>query len=208
MPFPRPVRTACLAASVLLFAACGGDSTGNSGDGVSPAEAAALMQSLFGFVGDNLNLFMVPASLAQVPYSDTYDPLIDADEDCEAGGTRTLDGTISGDVDEQAQTADLNVMARADFVGCRFYISELNIITVDGQPDVLFDADLLIDEAQDNETDVVDVSGTVAFSITDGRSGTCVIDALVTITSIGTSEEVTASGSVCGANAAGLVFFD
>ena len=166
------------------------------------------MNALFEFVGDNLNLFGLAPSPAQVPYGDLYDPIIDVTDECDVGGTATLDGTISGDVDTQAETADLNLLATADFIGCRFYLSEIDIITVDGQPDVVFDADLLIDEAQDNETDVIDVSGGLAFTITDGRSGTCAIDAVVTITSIGLTEQVTASGSVCGANAASLVFLD
>jgi len=140
-----------------------------------------------------------------VPYSSLYDPNIDATEPCDAGGTGTLTGTISGDIDAEAGTADLNILATADFSGCRIYISEVNMITIDGQPDVEFDADLLINDTADTETDVVDVSGAVAFTTTDGRSGTCSIDAVVTIMSTATTDSWSATGTVCGVNAASLV---
>jgi len=202
----RSTRTACVVASALLLNACGGDdSTGNSGDSVTPVEAAILIQSLFEFVGDNLNLFAPTPAPPRVPYSQLYDPNIDVTEDCDVGGTGTLDGTISGDVDTVAEIFDLHVTATADFFGCRFYVSEINIITIDGQPDIDFDADLLINESDDLETDVVDVSGAVAFTMTDGRSGTCAIDAVVTINSTGTSEVWSATGTVCGANASSLI---
>jgi hypothetical protein len=206
MPAPRSTLATLATVCTLALSGCGGDGpTGNSGDAVTPAEAAVLITALFEFVGDNLNLFAPAPGLAAVPYAELYDPNIDEVDECAVGGSGTLVGTISGDVDQQANTADLNIMATADFIGCRFYISELNIITLDGQPDVDFDADLMIDEEADNETDIVDVSGAVAYTVTDGRSGTCAIDAVVTITSMGTSaDEVTATGSVCGANAANL----
>ena len=206
MHISRSARTACLTACALLLSACGGDDpTGNSGDSVTTAEASILIQSLFTFVGDNLPLFAPAAAPARVAYGELYDPNIDATEECDVGGSATLTGTISGDVDNEAGTADLNVLASVDTNGCRFYISEVNIITLDSQPDVEFDADLVMDEVADTETDVVAVSGTVAFTITDGRSGTCSIDAVVTIVSTGTGEQWTATGTVCGVGAASLI---
>lgn len=203
----RSLTTCLLAGAVFLLAGCGGDDgpTGNSGDAVTSLEAEYLLIAVFDFLEGNLPLFTPAPGAAPVPYSELFDPVIDEAEECEISGSGTFTGTISGDWDTQSESGDLDIVASAAFNNCAFFVIN-HLFTVNGAPSLEFDADFTIDEQADTETDVIDIGGAVSYTTDDDRAGTCAVDAVVTIASTGTSETVTATGSVCGANASNFDF--
>lgn len=204
----RLLAIACLGPTMFAVSGCGGDSpTGNSGDALNPLEVQFLVFAYFGVLQliDVPLLDAGPAAVsgpARTPYAELYDDLIDGTAECSGGGIITIDGLITGEVDEQSGTADLAANATADFDAC-VVPGETVTLTLNGAPDIDISADM--DVTQQALSITIDSDGAVAFSTSDGRSGTCAIDLRVAASAsevAGVSEVVT--GSACGSNASQL----
>jgi hypothetical protein len=189
------------AVMVVALPACKDDPTGTSGDALSLVEATDIVSGIY----DLLELIDIPllsSGPAAVPYAELYDPMIDVSIVCDGEvGTATMGGTIAGDVDQEAGTADITVSATADFAGCQL-IGDAVTLTLDGNPDIDFSGSIAI-------TDVsvllgIEVDGNVSFETDDGRSGTCDVTLSLSAgaTALGVSEQLT--GTICGVNAAGM----
>jgi hypothetical protein len=201
----RSLTIPLLVTTILVLPACGSDSpTGNSGDALSPVEAQFVVAALF----DVLDLIEIPlldgppaaAGPAQTPYGQLYDPEIGGNQDCFTG-LASISGLITGDVDQNAETADLSASATVDFDAC-VVPGEVVSFTLDGAPDVDLSAD--IDISPDVISITLNLDGAVAYAATDNRSGTCAIDLTIvgSASSAGVTESMT--GSACGTPASQL----
>jgi hypothetical protein len=87
-----------------------------------------------------------------------------------------------------------------DFAACSFPSNDLTV-TVDGQPDITFQADFLLTQ----ESLSVDGSqrGGFSFTTSDGRAGSCAIDIEFDASyTTGSAAVSSVSGTVCGRSAA------
>ncbi len=199
----RAFPLAVLTAGALLVSSCGGSSpTGNSGDALTADEAYAVADEMFTLLQlVDISLFDNPpvasGSPAATPYGEIYDDQIDEGAACLKGGTGSIVGTISGDVDQEAGSADLSVDATADFDGCG--VGEAQTITLDGNPDVGISADVLFSPTASSID--LDAQGNVSYSTSDGRNGTCAVDMSVAVSAGETGADQTLSGTVCGVDA-------
>jgi hypothetical protein len=199
----RPRRTRLLAipvlaTSLLALSACGGDDpTGNSGDALTAAEAEFFVSELFGA----LSLIQIPLLSgvpAQTPYGDVYPDQIDASDQCGGGGLASIVGTITGDVDQQAGTGDINIAATVDFDDC-IVPGETVSFTVNGNPDIGMTADISI--TQTAITIDIGANGGVSYVTSDGRSGSCSMDLAVAASSSSAGISQSLTGTACGQNA-------
>jgi hypothetical protein len=197
-----------LAAAMLSTSACGGDDpTGNSGDALTPLEAQALVSAFFvALQGIDIPLLNTGGPAA-VPYGDVYDDVIAGQDECFGGGSTSISGLITGDVDQQAGTAVLSAEADVDFINC-VVPTETVAFTLNGAPDVHLSADIDISETA--ITIDIAMEGDVAFVGSDGRSGTCAIDLSVAAGASSSGVNQTLLGSACGTSASNfdVVLFD
>lgn len=128
--------------------------------------------------------------------------MIDGNEQCGGGGSATIDGLISGDVDQQTGVSDIAVSATVDFIGC-VIPGDLVTYTLAGAPDVDISAD--IDITEGGASIAITTNGGIAYSASDGRSGTCSIDLDINASaSQGTGVNEVLTGSACGVPAGQL----
>lgn len=202
---PRFISTTLTAAALAFLPACGSDSpTGDTGDALTMIEAQELVTAFF----DLLELIDIPpletgpaAVPAAVPYGDLYDDVISGQMECDGSGFASLQGLITGDVDDPAGTADITATATATFVDC-VHIGETSTLTIQGNPNIGIMADIVITEATIDIT--IEIDGGLSYTATDGRTGTCAMDLTVTASasSAGVVEGLT--GSACGINGSSI----
>lgn len=205
MPSLRPRAAAAAAATLALLlsvSACGSDSpSGIEGDALDAAETAQLVAQFFDVL-DLVNIPLldtaIPAAGAQpaaTPYGELYDDQIDGVGECQGGGSASVSGLITGDVDQQAETADISVAATADFAGC-VVPGETVTFTLNGDPDVAISADIAITSTSVSID--INADGAVAFVTDDGRSGSCTLDFGVSGSATSSGGIETHTGTVCG----------
>jgi glutamate synthase domain-containing protein 3 len=128
-----------------------------------------------------------------VPVS--FEHALESSHPCPSGGSLALTYNASGTVDEEVGSAVLDVTGSQRHVACAFQHNGITI-TVDGTPDIDYEAHASILNDQPNAPFTVDVTGSFNWSTSDGRSGTC---------SITYSDELdfaaqrrTVEGNICG----------
>lgn len=212
MPSPRR-GTAIVAATTLTMlltvSACGDDSpAGITGDALNAAETQQLVGAFF-IVLEVIDIplldnFYGPAAGARpaaTPYGELYDDEIDGVTECLGGGSASVTGLITGDVDQEAETADISVSATADLVAC-VVPGEATTFTLNGDPDVDLSAEITITPTAIS----IDIStdGDVAFSTNDGRSGSCSLNFGVSASATQAGVIQNLTGTVCGISASSL----
>lgn len=178
------------------------DSTSPESQQLTASEAAALALAL-----DNSSSSAVePAadangpSLSQVPLNEPAVALTSRTDafnlelPCPRGGTATLSGehVLVIDTDEGFVTVD--VTASRDHDGCGFRTKEGVDITVDGTLEFVAERELragLVSASQSH-------TGSLDYTTSDGKQGTCVIDISTAFTLIPGEATRTILGSVCG----------
>lgn len=200
-------KLSALLAGVALVGACGGDGpTANSGDALTEpevqeiavelfAELGGLFSGGFGTTSEQHELpFGLSLSQAAVPISESFDETFP----CEGGGTVTLEGEISGNVDDETFEGDLDIDLTEDLHAC--VVEGQNITaTVNGEPNIRLRGTFVI-ESESISAEFTYVGG-FSFVTDDGRSGTCGIDisSTLTISGAGTgSLATTTTGTLCG----------
>jgi hypothetical protein len=185
----------------LTLSACGDDPLGvNSGDELSDAEIQALFNQLGEALGDvspSASIVRAPDGLQLAEIS--VDQSVSVTAPCQSG-TISVDGSVSGTVDDQTFESDLSMGVTVDFAACSFPSNDLTV-TVDGQPDITFQADFLLTQ----ESLSVDGSqrGGFSFTTSDGRAGSCAIDIEFDASyTTGSAAVSSVSGTVCGRSAA------
>lgn len=130
--------------------------------------------------------------LVPVPVNSTFDVSVP----CESGAV-TVAGSAVGTLDDQTLEGDLSLQITWDFDGC-VVTGDYGAITVNGQPDISFIASYVFGQQQMSVN--ATQAGGFSYSITDGRSGVCLIDLTLGSTyDVATSqEEQTVSGMICG----------
>lgn len=196
----------------LLTVACGGDPTGtDSGDPLSDEEVQAILSELadtFGSVGG------IPALLRAGPESPialaslSAEPIninISDSAPCESGSVG-VNGRVEGDVDESSLTGSFNARITWTINACVLTVQG-TAVTVDHDPNIVFDADFTLDE--NNVTATGTEKGGFRFTASDGRSGSCGIDLSfdISLSVSGESASSSTSGTVCGRNADSFVAF-
>jgi hypothetical protein len=133
--------------------------------------------------------------MAPVPISSSFDVSVP----CESG-TVSIAGAADGTLDDQTLQGSLSLQLAWDFHSC-VVTGYYGTLTVNGQPDISFMANYVFGSEQ------MTVDGTqtggFSYSVSDGRSGTCMIDLSFDASyNATTSEETsTVSGAVCGRSA-------
>ena len=210
MPSPRhgtAVTVATTLTILLSVSACGSDSpAGITGDALNAAETQQLVGAFFAVLEliDIPLLETAPAAVARpaaTPYGELYDDQVGGVTECEGGGSASVEGLITGDVDQEAGTAALSMTATADFAGC-VVPGETTTFTLNGDPDIGLTSDLNISPSAISID--IDTDGYVAFETDDGRSGSCRLNFGVSASATSSGIQETLSGTVCGVNASSL----
>jgi len=126
---------------------------------------------------------------------------------CDQGGTIAASGSANGTLDDETFELDVNYQLRLTPTAC-VAPTETGTVTLDGAPYIQLDMDFLLTETQ------IVVSGSetggIAFTSSDGRSGSCAFDVGFNVTANleGGTGSSSASGTVCGVSASNLTVFD
>ena len=195
-----------LVTTALVVGACGGDDDPlgvNSGDAMTEEEIAVVFGAIvdaFGTIG------ATPAAgpaRATVSVNETFE----GSAPCDGGGTIGAAGSANGTIDDVTFVLDLTYALRVTPDGCSVP-TESGSIMLDGSPYIQLDMDFFFSETQ------IDVTGTqsggIAFTSTDGRSGTCQFDVQFSVdydqqTQSGNSST---SGTVCGVSASNVAVWE
>jgi hypothetical protein len=196
----------------LLLVGCSGDPTGtDSGDPLTDAEVQAILTELagsFGGVAGVPTLLRMgpetPVALASLSVEPININFSDS-APCESGNIG-VDGSIEGDVDEASLTGSFSAHITWTINACVLTV-EGTAVTVDHDPNIVFDADFTLDENTVSATGTE--KGGFRFTVSDGRSGTCGIDLSfdISVNTSGTSLSSSTTGTVCGRNADAFVAF-
>ena len=197
----RFFTSAFAAVALVAMPACGSDSpTGNTGDELSTLETQELVAGLFGLL-EFIQIPLLDAGPAAVPYGDLYEDVVSVEETCFPTGTATIDGLITGDVDNTAGTADIDLNATIDFVGC-VYPGETVVFTLNGSPDVDLMANFIVTET--SLSAMISIDGAVAYATDDGKTGTCAMDLTITASASAAGVVEGLAGTACGVNSSAL----
>ena len=205
----RRIFPAFVAGAALVIAACGDDGlpTGtNSGDQPTAQEVDELVAELFesladlftgGFTSPSVAMPFAPGlslSVASVPIDET----INESAACDGGGTVSVSGSITGDVDEQAGEGDIHMDVTENVNNC-LVVGETTTFTINTDPPIRMIGDFSV--SQTSISADFNIGGGFRFTTDDDRSGSCAIDIRVdlSITSQGIVNE-SVSGSVCNRN--------
>lgn len=196
---------AALVGAILIAAACNDDPMGlNSGDELTQAEIDEVFAEIFDALGE---VFLVvnfggPQQLAAGPFSvgpvlGPFSETFDETGSCALGGTVRVTGSVSGEIDEQAQTGTFSFNVTETISNCVISTATGTVFTVNTSPLILMTGDFSFNATFLTAT--LTITGGFAFTGSDGRSGTCLIavEATVSITET-TTEQVSVTGTACG----------
>ncbi|MGD2068818.1 MAG: hypothetical protein PVI57_09130 [Gemmatimonadota bacterium] len=179
--------------------ACGDDSSGpgNEGDQLTEAEATVMIEALVaagGFAFGTLG-----GGPAAAPGKVVFGPItLELTENCPRGGTIGIQGTYSGDVDNETGLGTASFQFVQSHNACSAEApSDGSIWTFNGSPDITIDFNYTIG-ATSFSLDGSQTGG-IAFSGA-GKTGTCAIDLDYDFSGSqdGTTFSGSVSGSVCG----------
>jgi hypothetical protein len=195
---PKLRLSLVLAVAASALAGCKSDPLGtNSGDPLTEAE----IQTFFFALSDAFSSFssgpagVGPAGVGPALATASYNESFNATADC------ATSGSMSGSVSVHATATDNPVVLNATY---RVRVTpnecvvptETGSITVDGGPYLQMDVDLLLTEATIGFEGAY--GGGIAFTSSDGRSGTCRFDVDFSGSASSTSASSSVSGTVCG----------
>lgn len=194
-------------AMLAVLSACGGDDDPlgvNSGDPLTEEE----IEAVFFAISDAFaELSFAPAQAGPARATVSVSESFSGSAPCAEGGSISANGSVSGTADDETFVLDLAYQLRMTPSACAVP-TETNTVTLDGSPYLQLDMDFLLTET------VIDVTGSysggIAFTSSDGRSGSCAFDVDFSVNAnldaqSGTSS---ASGTVCGVSAQGLQAWD
>jgi hypothetical protein len=191
---------------VSALSGCKDDPLGvNSGDPHTPAE----MQAVFAAISSTFSTLGFGPAAVGGPARTTVsvNENFDVSAPCAEAGSIDTSGSMNGTVDDETFALDVDYQLRMTPNGC-VVPTEEGAVTLDGAPYIQLDMDFLLSETQ------IVVSGSetggIAFTSSDGRSGTCLFDITFSVTADleGSTTSSSASGTVCGVSASGLNVFD
>lgn len=190
-------------AGLALVTACGDDDpvATNSGDQLTEAElqqiAPELFQILGGVLGGDFSGGGAPltapgTSAAVVPFSQN----VDMTAPCEGGGTASVTGSVSGDVDDQTNAATMDLNATQTLDSC-LVMGDAVAVTVSTAPPLEITAHLESDG--DSSISVSSTTeGGLSFLTDDGREGTCYLNFTSDVSVTSQSASYSVNGEICG----------
>jgi hypothetical protein len=202
-----------VAALALAAAACGDGPTQTTGDPLAEAEvqelAAEIFADLGGFFTGNFaarETAILPAglslsSMAPVPVSLT----IDESGPCGGDGTASVNGSIEGTVDDETGAGNLELDITQSFSNC-VIAGSAHTYTISGEPNIRLTGTFESD-GESSLSMSFTLEGGFAFSVEDGRAGTCGIDVTAEMTVNGTTLSSTANGTICGVTVNSEIIF-
>jgi len=193
---------------VSALSGCKDDPLGvNSGDPLTPAE----MQAVFAAISSTfstLGFAPVPAAVGgpartTVSVSESFD----VSAPCGEAGSIDTSGSVNGTFDDETFAFDMDYQLRMTPMGC-VVSTEEGTVTLDGAPYIQLNMDFLLSETQLSITG--SETGGIAFTSSDGRSGSCAFDVTFSVTADleGSGGSSSASGTVCGVSASNLAVFE
>lgn len=139
----------------------------------------------------------VSMSVAGAPI--TIDWTLSVSTACDQGGTVGVSGVISGSIDDQTFAGNLQLDVTTSMNDCAFLADE-QVFTFNTNPDLQLSGSTAWDANGLVGTSTYTYVGGLDWAAADGRSGSCAVDVLVSLSSDGT-EVVT--GTICGASVDG-----
>lgn len=189
----------------VALAACSDDGTSPEESGLTSAEATALAEALdeLGIVAVDAgvsgqsgpNLMLLPnegISSAEVVGEDQFNYGIS----CPRGGSAAVEGQYQISVDEEAQSATIDVAAVQSHTDCGMRVSGTNDLFVDGS--LQFVAQRVA--ADERLTSTQSHAGTLNFETSEGNDGRCDIILSSELTLEGGMVTRVLTGNVCGHN--------
>lgn len=191
-----------LAVSMSVLAGCKDDPIGvNSGDAMTEAEIQAFFYALSNAFSSFSN---PPAAVGPARATGSYSESFDASAPCPTSGTMAASVSVHATVTDAPAAVDATYQARVTPHLC-VVPTEGGTITVDGSPYIQMSLDLSFTET------TIDFEGTesggIAFTSSDGRTGSCLFDVSFSGTATSTSGSSSVSGSVCGVSVNALEAF-
>ena len=188
-------RSSALFLVPVLIAACSDSAGPNSGDRLTRDEAMRLAAEVSSSVGTTS---VAPVrsnadAVASVPISFTEDH--ESSHPCADGGTVRLTWRVTGAIDPEAGLFELDVEGTHKPSGCAYKHAGLTL-TINGDPDMDFDAHVAVANSQPSEPFTISIDGAFAWSASDGRSGRCTVQ-YAEVTDFAAGKR-TVDGNVCG----------
>lgn len=193
----RSLRVLSLCLVTIPLASCGRSPTDAGGDRLTQQESLALYSELSLAVSQALTSVSSTQSPAQAPSatSTTFSGSIDSTVPCTAGGTGTVTGSYNGSYDAQVTTYSYSYDLTMDFNSCQSS-GQGTQFTITGDPNLTISGDFNWTGTTYDYT--YTEQGGIAFTTSDGRSGSCQINYSSTATYDGTKLSVNLQGSICG----------
>ena len=188
-------RSSALILFPLFLAACSDSAGPNSGDRLTREEALRLAAEVSSSVGATsvAPVRSHPDGIASVPINFSEDH--ESTHPCTDGGTVRLTWQITGSIDPEAGSFEMDVEGTHKPSGCAYEHQGLRL-TINGDPDMDFDAHVAIANGQPSEPFTVSINGAFAWSASDGRSGRCTVQ-YAEVTDFAAGKR-TVDGNVCG----------
>jgi hypothetical protein len=188
-------RLSALFVFPLLLAACSDSAGPTSGDRLTREEAMRLAAEVSSSVGTTS---VTPVrnhaeGVASVPINFTEDH--QNTHPCTDGGTVRLTWRITGSIDPEAGLFEMDVEGTHQPSGCAYEHDGL-LLTINGDPDMDFDAHVAVANSQPSEPFTISINGGFAWSASDGRSGRCTVQ-YAEVTDFAAGRR-TVDGNVCG----------
>ncbi len=192
----RRIRAGVILSVGLAVASCGGGSSTEPEDSLTPAEALALLEVTMNpglqlLSGDEINEIVTPGG-ASLQFTGQ----------CTIGGTVAVDAQVTPSLGPGDDGAGVGVSATLVHADCMERHTGTGItFTVDGAPEVEMSIELSISTEFMFEISGT-VAGTVQWATGDGRSGSCRMD--VDLESVDDPDallgfSITVAGQACGA---------
>jgi len=195
-----------LVASMSALTACSGDDGPagvNSGDALSEAEIQAVFFTLSEAFG---SLAAAPAAAGPARATRAVNESVTGEAPCAAGGMISGAGSARGTLTDTPLAMDIRFQLRLTPSGC-VVNTETATLTLESAPYIQLNMDFLLTET------LIEVDGSyaggIAFTSTDGRSGSCSFDVGfdVSVNLDDQSGGSSVTGSVCGVSVSGLQAF-
>ena len=198
----RKSYLACSAGLILALAACGGDSTGASGN-ISLADAtklAADMDAVSNLGASDLGLG-ASFSVGVAPMGSTASAVttfthsMDVTHPCPKGGTVQLKGTVTGSGDQVARSLTIDASAVRTDNACVFAAKNGGTITVNGDPNVAYAGHLNVVNGAFVGLQTQSHIGRITLSRNGGAAVGCPIHVESSFNP--TTHTVTVTGNIC-----------
>jgi len=190
-------KVVVLSLFAMPLASCGKSPTDAGSDQLTQQESLALYSEISVAISQALANVSYSGSPARAPSAapTAFSGSINSNTACTAGGTSTVTGSYNGTYDAQVTDYTYSYDMTMDFNSCQSS-GQASQFTINGDPNLTIKGDFHWTGTTYDYT--YTEQGGVAFTTSDGRSGSCQINYNSTVTFDGTKSTINLTGSVCG----------